>query len=350
MKDMPVNTREGEPILAQPHAKVLSLTNSEEIASTRTVVVTGAAGFIGSHLTDACIDLGWRVIAIDAFTDYYSREIKEANSTRMRKDASCTFIDADLLNVDLKSILADVDIVFHLAAQPGVRASWGEGFDIYTRNNLTVLQRLFEEARTHRVKRIVIASSSSIYGDAESFPTHENVIPRPVSPYGMTKAAGEHLAHVYWRNYGMPISMLRYFTVYGPRQRPDMAFHKIIQSLLNNREFTVFGNGAQTRDFTYVDDAVRGTIAAGLGGKPGTPYNIGGGSRHAMTDVFAMLEEIAGQSIKLRFAEPQRGDARDTSADVSRAKQDLCFEPTRSLREGLAEQFAWHQSHQLLLS
>jgi nucleoside-diphosphate-sugar epimerase len=334
---------------AQDQSTTPSYATPDEVASVQSVLVTGAAGFIGSHLSEACLALGWRVIALDSFTDYYAHEIKADNSQSLREDEACTFLDTDLLDVDLNGILSDVDIVFHLAAQPGVRASWGEGFGIYVRNNLTALQYLLEAARDNPSTRLVIASSSSVYGDAESFPTSEEVILRPVSPYGMTKAAGEHLAHVYWRSYETSISMLRYFTVYGPRQRPDMAFHRLVQTALTNREFTVFGDGHQTRDFTYVDDAVQGTIAAGLRGKPGRAYNIGGGSRHAMTEVFATLQTIAGKPLNLTYAGQQRGDARDTSADVSRAERDLGYRPTRSLREGLAEQFSWHQSHTSLL-
>jgi len=290
------------------------------------------------------------VFAVDSFTDFYSKKIKASNSSQLRKNDQCIFIESDLLHADLGQLFADVDIVFHLAAQPGVRSSWGVGFDDYARNNLMVLQRLFEAGREHPSVNMVAASSSSVYGDSESFPTLENVELRPLSPYGMTKAAGELLAHVYRRNYGLSISMLRYFTVYGPRQRPDMAFHRLIQAALCEKEFTVLGDGTQTRDFTYVADAVAGTILAGLRSEAGRAYNIGGGSRHTLNSVISEIEIISGKPLRLIYADVQRGDVRDTSADVSRAKNELGFEPTRSLVQGLTEQYKWHRHHGELLS
>ena len=246
--------------------------------SSKTVVVTGAAGFVGSHLTDRCLSLGWRVYAIDAFTAYYDEVLKRRNLGSAAEHPDCTLIEGDLLDLDLAPIFDDASIVFHLAAQPGVRASW-ERFSLYTNLNVNATQRVLEAARTTSLERVVIASSSSIYGDAERFPTPEDTVPCPVSPYGITKVATEQLAQVYHRTFDVPTVCLRYFTIYGPRQRPDMAFHRLIECALRAQPFPVFGDGYQTRDFTYVADAVSGTISAGECGVPGSVYNIGGGSR-----------------------------------------------------------------------
>jgi len=242
----------------------------------KAALITGAAGFIGSHLTEHCLGLGWRVTAVDAFTDYYDPSAKRRNASSFADDPRCTLVEADLLELDLASLLDGISVVFHLAAQPGVRTSWDE-FDVYVRQNVTATQRLLAAAGKAPLERFVVASSSSVYGDAESLPTGEDVVPRPVSPYGATKVATEQLAHIYWRNFGVPTVTLRYFTVYGPRKRPDMAFNRLIACSLDGQPFEVFGDGNQTRDFTFVTDAVAGTIAAGIGAEPGMAYNIGGG-------------------------------------------------------------------------
>jgi len=225
------------------------------------VIITGAAGFIGSHLTEACLDRGWDVVAIDSLTTYYSPTTKIRNASNFRDHPRCEFVEQDILDVDLPSVLSGASVMFHLAAQAGVRASWGQSFDVYTQLNVTVLQRLLEAAREAELDRFVFASSSSVYGDAESFPTTEDQILRPVSPYGATKALGEHLIYLYFRSYGLPTVSLRFFSVYGPRQRPDMAFHRAIEASLTGREFVLFGDGKQTRDFTYVHDVVEAIIA-----------------------------------------------------------------------------------------
>lgn len=311
----------------------------------QTVLVTGAAGFIGSHLAERCLERGWRVIAIDSFSDYYAEAFKRANITRALESDAYEFVEGDLLHLDLEPIVDRVDTVFHLAAQPGVRESWGSGFRIYTRQNLDAFQRLLEACLRRPPQRFVFASSSSVYGDAEAFPTPETVVPRPVSPYGMTKAAGEQLAAIYYRNYGLPTVGLRYFTVYGPRQRPDMAFHRLIQAALTGGEFVVFGDGRQTRDFTFYADAVAGTIEAALRGEHGSVLNIGGGSRISMLEVFSVVSEITEVDLQLRFERRQRGDARDTSADVSRARAMLGYAPTTSVQHGLRHQMDWQLSH-----
>lgn len=322
-------------------------------------LVSGVAGFIGSHLADRLLREGHHVIGIDCFTDGYPRWIKQQNTDALRSHPLFTFIEADLLDLDLPALLrgdlplhgetseaadrqaAGVNAIFHLAAQAGVRTSWGDGFDIYTRNNILATQRLLEAARDSAVKRFVYASSSSVYGDAETFPTPEEVIPRPVSPYGVTKLAGEHLCLLYEHNYGVPAVVLRFFTVFGPRQRPDMAFHKFILALLTEGEIVVYGDGEQTRDFTYVEDTVDGIVRAALAGPAGQVLNIGGGTSVSVNRVLAVLQEITGQTAQVRRAASQPGDARDTSADIERAAKVLGYQPRWSLEDGLRSQVEW---------
>ena len=305
-------------------------------------LITGAAGFIGSHLAEACLEQGWEVVGVDSLTTYYSPTAKVRNVEGFRDHPRCQLLEQDILDVDLPSLLADTDVVFHLAAQAGVRASWGESFDVYTQLNVTVLQRLLEAARGADLDRFVFASSSSVYGDAESFPTSEATTPRPLSPYGATKVLGESLVYLYFRNYGVPATSLRYFSVYGPRQRPDMAFHRAIEAALDDREFVVYGDGEQTRDFTYVSDVVAATLAASKRSVPGTVYNIGGGANISMLRGLDVVRELAG-GLRVRHSPGQRGDARDTSADISRAAEDLGYSPRFTIPEGLREQVAWHR-------
>ena len=315
------------------------------------VVVTGAAGFVGSQLAERCLDRGWQVTAVDSLTPYYDERIKRRNLTRLCSDPNCEFVTDDLVSLDLRQLLSDVEIVFHLAAQPGVRASWGESFDIYTHSNVTALQRLLEAAKVSpSIERFVFASSSSVYGDAESLPTSEDSVLRPVSPYGATKALGEYLTYLYYKSYGVPTVSLRYFTVYGPRQRPDMAFHRLILAGLTDGGFRLFGDGEQSRDFTFVRDAVAGTIAAGECGEPGGLYNLGGGSQVTMNEVIGTLARLMGYELRVSRGESQMGDARHTSADTSRARRDLGFSPTLSLEEGLREQVEWQRAHLDLLT
>ena len=305
-------------------------------------VITGSAGFIGSHLTEACLARGWDVVAIDSLTTYYSPTAKVRNADSFRGHPRCTFLEQDILDVDLPAVLADANAVFHLAAQAGVRASWGQSFDVYTQLNVTVLQRLLEAARDVSLDRFVFASSSSVYGDAESFPTAEEQILRPLSPYGATKALGENLVYLYFRNYGVPAVSLRYFSVYGPRQRPDMAFHRAIDASLTGREFVLYGDGRQTRDFTFVSDVVAATLAAVQLGTPGTVYNVGGGGQVSMLDVLDIVREELPE-LRVRHMPGQQGDARNTSADISVAREGLAYEPQTDLRTGLRHQIDWHR-------
>jgi nucleoside-diphosphate-sugar epimerase len=315
-----------------------------DCASQRSVLITGAAGFIGSHLAERCLSVGWHVRALDSFTDYYPETVKRRNLAAYAEHPNCETIEADLLDPDLElsRILGDVSIVFHLAAQPGVRASW-EQFDVYTDLNVNATQRLLHAARGLPLERFVLASSSSIYGDAETLPTPEEVCPRPVSPYGVTKVATEHLARTYWTSFGVRTVCLRYFTVYGPRQRPDMAFNRLIARALMETPFDVFGDGNQTRDFTFVADAVSGTVAAGERGVPGSSYNIGGGSRRSLNDVLTTLGSLLGAPIDAIRHSRQEGDARDTAADIQRAKRELGFDPAVEFGAGLQAQLEWQR-------
>jgi nucleoside-diphosphate-sugar epimerase len=306
-------------------------------------LVTGAAGFIGSHLAQRCLEQGHCVVGLDSFASYYDPEIKRANLAQIEDHPSWSFIEGDLVDMDLESLLDGIEIVFHLAAQPGVRASWGQTFGAYVESNVTALQRLLEASRPGALERFVFASSSSVYGDAERLPTREATPLQPISPYGATKALGEHLCRLYHRSHALPIVMLRYFTVYGPRQRPDMAFNKLIRAALDHEEIVIYGDGRQTRDFTFVGDAVDGTIAAAADGHPGAVYNLGGGARTSMNDVLAMIAELTGEELNVRRAAAQAGDARDTAADTSRARAQLGFAPERSLYEGLSDQISWHR-------
>ncbi len=247
-------------------------------------------------------------------------------------------------DTDLGVLLTGATHVFHLAAQAGVRKSWGRDFDVYTRNNVEATQRLLEALVGTSVERLVYASSSSVYGDAVPLPMREDAHLQPLSPYGVSKLAAEHLAHLYWANYGVPAVSLRYFTVYGPRQRPDMGFHRFLRAVDEGRPITVYGDGEQTRDFTYVADAVEATIAAGLKGAPGGIYNIGGGSRVTLKRVFDLIARVTGRPVTLRREGEQKGDMRHTYADTSRARRDLGFAPLVGLEEGLAAEYRWLQN------
>jgi nucleoside-diphosphate-sugar epimerase len=303
--------------------------------------VTGTAGFIGSTLATALTASGADVVGIDCFTDYYGREIKEGNLAELRTRPNFRFVEDTLQAAPLEELLDGVTHVFHLAAQAGVRGSWGAQFRTYTANNIEATQRLLEALKGRPITRLVYASSSSVYGDIAEIPMKEDVRLQPVSPYGVSKLAAEHLCHLYHVNYGVPAVSLRYFTVYGPRQRPDMGFHRFIRAALTGQPITLFGDGEQSRDFTFVDDAVAATRAAGDRGRPGAVYNIGGGSRVTINHVLAMIGRLTGRSLDIRHHPAEKGDMRDTFADTSRARADLGFAPSHSLESGLAAECQW---------
>ena len=307
-------------------------------------LVTGAAGFIGSHLTGALLDRGAEVVGIDCFTDYYPRPIKEANLGENASRPGFSFVEARLQDADLQALLDDVTHVFHLAAQAGVRKSWGRDFQIYTSHNVDASQRLLEACVNRPIHRFVYASSSSLYGDNVAIPMREDALPQPVSPYGVTKLAAEQLGYLYFVNHGVPATALRYFTVYGPRQRPDMAFHKFIRAAIDGAPITLFSDGEQTRDFTFVADAVAATVAAGDRGVPGRAYNVGGGSRVSMNQVIDLIGRVAGRPLDVRREPAQKGDMRDTYADTSLARADLGFAPTVTLEQGIEAEYRWLSS------
>jgi nucleoside-diphosphate-sugar epimerase len=291
--------------------------------------VTGAAGFIGSHLAEALLAAGHEVLGIDCFSDYYDPRLKEENARGL-----------DVRRLDLADDLLDfsgLDGVFHLAAQPGVR-SFGDVFPLYARNNVLASQRVFEAAVESGV-RVVYASSSSVYGDVERFPTPEETEPRPLSPYGITKLAGEHLARAYAKGFGLDAVVVRYFNAFGPRQRPDMAFTRMAFALAEGRPFDLYGDGEQTRGWTYVGDVVSATVAAMERGE-GT-YNVGGGVEASMREAIAILERVSGRTLRLREAPAVPGDQRRTRADTSRIRAELGWTPQVSLEDGLSAQWKW---------
>ena len=297
-------------------------------------LVTGAAGFIGSHLAETLGAAGHDVVGIDCFTDYYDPERKRENARGL------DVVEADLATTQLEPLVEGVHGVFHLAGQPGVRASFGPGFERYVERNVLASARLFEAAARHGV-RVVYASSSSIYGDAESYPTREDALPRPISPYGVTKLCTEQLAYAHARTAGLDAVGVRYFTVYGPRQRPDMAFTQLLDALAGDGTFRLFGDGSASRSFTFVADAVAATVAALERGRAGELYNVGGGDEATMTEAIALAEAISGRTLSVERRGAAAGDVRRTRADVAKAERELGWRPTTTLADGLQAQWAW---------
>jgi nucleoside-diphosphate-sugar epimerase len=300
-------------------------------------VVTGAAGFVGSTLSERLVREGHDVVGVDCFTDYYPRALKEANVVALRASPRFELVEADLAAIEIAPLLRGVDAVFHQAAQAGVRASWGTTFESYTHHNVLATQRLLEAVKGSSVKRFVYASSSSIYGDTLDLPMREASRPRPHSPYGVTKLAGEHLVDLYAQNFGVSAVSLRYFTVYGPRQRPDMGFHRFIVRLLRNEALPIYGSGEQTRDFTFIDDIVEANLLALKEGVEGV-YNIGGGSRVTLSEVIATLGKIVGREIRIDRQPDQAGDVAHTEADTTLARERLGYAPRVTLEQGLQKQ------------
>lgn len=304
-------------------------------------LVTGAAGFIGSHLSRRLLKEGLSVIGVDCFTDYYPRWMKEENIADLRKNSNFSFIEEDINSLDLKRLLQGVECVFHMAAQAGVRASWGQSFSEYIRNNIEATQRLLEESKELPLHKFVYASSSSVYGFCPELPMSESSPLLPYSPYGVTKLAAENLCYLYSKNYSVPTISLRFFTVYGPGQRPDMAFHKFFKSTSEDKPITVFGTGEQTRDFTYIDDIVDAIFACTAHGRFGETYNLGGGNRKMLKDLFPLFEEICEKKIRIKWEKTQKGDVPHTLADIHKAKKDLGFDPKTPIDEGLSEEWRW---------
>ncbi len=307
-------------------------------------LVTGAAGFIGSTLAQTLVERGDSVIGVDSFLDYYDRAAKERNLETLSQNDNFELVEGALQDIDLHEILGRCDRVFHLAAQAGVRSSWGTEFSIYTTNNILATQRLLEAAVKSDIQAFVFASSSSVYGDKAELPMREAVPLHPVSPYGVSKLAAEKLVELYHVNHELHTASLRYFTVYGPRQRPDMAFNRLLRSAKTGEKFPLFGDGRQTRDFTFITDAVAATIAAAERSRAGAVYNIGGGSRVSMLDVIETIESVTGKKLRIDSKPWQKGDMRDTYADTSAAQSDLDYRPRTALDEGLALEWEWIQS------
>ncbi|MDP1678348.1 MAG: GDP-mannose 4,6-dehydratase [Bacteroidota bacterium] len=308
------------------------------------ILVTGCAGFIGSHLTEKLLLSGEQVVGIDMLTPYYPVERKRKNLEILRKHQSFRFVEGNLNQMDIASLLNNITVIYHLAGQPGVRLSWGKDFDEYVDHNIRATQRLLEAVKNISLQKLVYASSSSVYGNVDRDILTETDVPTPFSPYGVTKLAGEHLVNSYRANFGVPVTSLRFFTVFGPRQRPDMAFQRVVEALINGNEFVVYGDGTQVRDFTYVEDIVNGCIAAANRGRAGEVYNLGGTNLASLNDALNLLQEIAGKKLNIKYIEKQSGDVSKTRANISKAQSDLQYQPHISLAEGLKRQFLYQSS------
>ena len=308
----------------------------------RKALVTGVAGFIGSHLAERLVREGFEVVGVDSFEDYYPRWIKKKNIESLLKCKNFTFFEKNILSEDFFNLpqLKSVDYIFHQAAQAGVRKSWGKDFEVYTKNNILATQKLLEFAKEKGVRKFIYASSSSVYGEVKSLPFKENSPAKPFSPYGVSKLAGENLCYLYFKNFGVPTVSLRYFTVYGPRQRPDMAFHKFIKGIIFDEEIEIYGDGSQTRDFTYVDDVVEANILS-LDSPPGEVFNIGGGERINLIDALRLIEKLLGKKAKVKKKDPQKGDLQDTLADIKKAKKILNYRPKVKIEGGLEKEILW---------
>jgi UDP-glucuronate 4-epimerase len=314
-------------------------------------LVTGCAGFIGSHLAQSLLERGVAVIGIDCFTSNYSRSLKLSNLEPLQSSHAFQFFEADLSTDDIRAQVTNCDVVFHLAAEAGVRTSWGDSFVSYTRNNILATQRLLEAVKEWPNGRFVYASSSSIYGETDVRPTPESTKPCPVSPYGVTKLAAEHLCRLYSRNYGVETVTLRYFSVFGPRQRPDMALNRFCGAALRDKPLTIYGDGTQTRDFTFVSDVVGATTAAAFASVASAQiYNIGGGTEVSVNRVIELIGELIGHQPEVHRLPPSRGDVKSTGADTSRARAELGYEPAVNFEDGLRAQFAWMRENLHLMT
>lgn len=309
-----------------------------------TVLVTGGAGFIGSHLAEALARAGEAVVALDAFTDYYDVSIKRANAAHLVASGA-RLVEADLRHAALEQLVDGVRVVYHLAAQPGVRASWDARFAEYATHNVLGTQRLLEAARHAGVERVIYASSSSIYGNALTYPTYEDAAPAPFSPYGVTKLAAEHLCRAYAQNFGLRTICLRYFTVFGPRQRPDMSVHRIIDAALGGPAFPLYGDGTQVREITHVDDVVAANLAARCADiAPGSTFNIAGGAEVGLMELIDHVGALVGRPVPVERHRPEPGDVRRNSGATDRALAELGWAPRTSLMDGLRSQLDWHRA------
>lgn len=305
-------------------------------------LVTGCAGFVGSHLSETLLAAGHEVVGIDAMTDYYDVSLKRESVKALDEHAGFTFVEADMCTADLAELLSGVSVVYHQAGQPGVRLSWSEQFPDYVERNVIATQRLLEAARQSPPERIVFASSSSVYGNAASYPTTEDALPQPHSPYGVTKLAAEHLCGLYAANWNVPTVALRYFTVYGPRQRPDMGLNKFIDAGLRGAALPLFGDGEQVRDFTFVSDVVAANLAAGVADvAPGTVVNIAGGEPVTVNQLLGLLEDAFGAPLQIERLPEQPGDTRRTGGAIDRANHLLGWTPQVDVAAGVAAQYEW---------
>ena len=309
------------------------------------VIVTGAAGFIGSHLCERLLDDGFCVTGIDSFTDYYDPARKRENLSASLSSGGFTLIEEDLNTCDLLPLLEGAVCVFHLAAQAGVRMSWGREFNHYIDSNILATQKLLEALRDAGSTRLVYSSSSSVYGETKDLPMKEGHPTRPLSPYGATKLSAEHLCELYRANFGIDYRALRYFTVYGPRQRPDMAFSRFITAALTDGRIEVYGDGRQTRDFTFITDAVEANMLAFRYEGPETIFNIGGGSRVSILDILDIIGKQIDRPLDVQYLDRAKGDVTDTWADTTRAKTELGFRPAVAIEEGLKQEIAWYRAH-----
>jgi len=306
-------------------------------------LITGVAGFIGSHLAERLLAEGHQVVGIDNFLDNYSVRLKKQNLSNLLPQRQFLWVNEDIVRLSLGELLKDVSYVFHLAAQPGVRSSWGQEFSRYTQNNIQATQAILEACKDTHVKKFIYASSSSVYGDTDDLPMREVGHTRPVSPYGVTKLAAEHLCYLYCKAYGLPTVSLRFFTVYGPRQRPDMFFHVFMQALHRNEEVPLYDDGAQTRDFTYCSDIVEGLLGAARYRGRGEVFNLGGGAETSLLNAVQIVEKLSGKKADLRRFERQKGDVRHTRANLDLAAAKLGYHPKASLEEGLSREWEWIQ-------
>jgi UDP-glucuronate 4-epimerase len=309
-------------------------------------LVTGAAGFIGSSLVDRLLSDGHDVVGIDSYTNYYSRDTKEKNLSRARDYSNFRLFEKDLCRDDVSPLFDGVTDVFHLAGQPGVRKSWGIDFDDYLSWNVLATQRLLEIVKINEsLQSFVFASSSSVYGNQPKFPSSELDLPQPVSPYGVTKLASEHMCCLYAKQFNVPTVSLRYFTVYGPRQRPDMGISKMINALIDEKDFKIYGDGNQLRDFTYIDDVVEANLYAATYAQANTPrgaiFNVGGNGTVSINELIGMIEEISGLEMRKIYSDAMAGDPRTTCADAQKIKQETGWVPSIPIRIGLANQFNW---------